>query len=291
MIRRWMPKRPAAAHKGDFGHALIIAGSRGMVGAGVLSAWGALRGGSGLVTLATVRSQQAAAAAHLRPEAITLALRETSGGSVYAGGVSEALRWMRQRRITSLVIGPGLSRSAEAAQFVRNLLRRLQSDPMNLRGIVLDADGFLAMGPKGLLSNTLPMIVTPHPGELSKFTGRSVGSSRSERISAAAKFAKLYRVICVLKGSGTVVSDGVRSYVNPTGNPGMARGGSGDVLSGLIGALIGQFGTSLYLLRASCIGVYVHGLAGDLAAAQKSRIAMLPGDLAERIPSAFKKLI
>ncbi len=285
-----MPKRPAAAHKSDFGHTLIIAGSRGMVGAGVLSAWGALRGGSGLVTLATVRSQQGAAATHLRPEAMTLSLRETPGGSLAASGVSEALRWMRLRRITSLVIGPGLSRSAEAARFVRSLLRRLQGDPMKLRGIVLDADGFLAMGPRGLAAANLPMIVTPHPGELSRFTGRSVGASRAERISAAVKFAKLYRVTCVLKGSGTVVSDGSRSYINPTGNPGMARGGSGDVLSGLIGALIGQFGTSLYLLRAACIGVYVHGLAGDLAAAQMSRIAMLPGDLAERIPSAFKKL-
>ncbi len=208
---------------------------------------------------------------------------------------------MKLRRITSLVLGPGLSRHPATAQLVRNLLKRLERNPLNLRGIVLDADGFIAAGSAGLsgrasLANpgsivsqsSLPIIVTPHPGELSKFTGDPVKSGRMDRLEAAEKFATLYRVICVLKGSGTVVSDGRQSYVNSTGNPGMAKGGSGDVLSGLLGALIGQFGTSLYLLRAACTGVYIHGLAGDLAAKHKSQIAMLPGDLAEQIPAAIK---
>ncbi len=294
LIRRWLPRRPDDAHKGHFGHTLVIAGSQGMAGAGVLAAWGALRGGSGLVTLATVRSRQDAAALALiksrRPEAMTLGLPETFTGSLSVKALPILLRFIAQRRITSLVIGPGLSRSNETARLVRRLLQRLERDPLNLRGIVLDADGFLAAGNQILRARKLPVIVTPHPGELARFAGARVEAGGAARLKAAEKFATLYRVVCVLKGSGTVVSDGRNSYVNTTGNPGMAKGGSGDVLAGLLGALIGQFGTSLYLLRAACVGIFVHGLAGDLAAAQKSRMSMLPGDLAEQIPAAIKKI-
>ncbi len=260
-----------------------------MVGAGVLAAWGALRSGSGLVTLATVRSQQASAAAKLRPEAMTLGLKETSNGAMSANNLSTIIQWIVRRKITSLVIGPGLSRNVETARLIRRLLQRLERNSFNVRGIALDADGFLAVGKGGLSKTRLPIVATPHPGELKKFTGASVGDGSAERILAAEKFAKLYRVTCVLKGHKTVISDGRHSYVNSTGNPGMARGGCGDVLSGMIGALISQFGTSLYLLRSACIAVYVHGLAGDLAAKQKTQLAMLPGDLAELIPDAFKK--
>lgn len=289
LIRHWLPRRRSDSHKGDYGHTLIVAGARGMVGAGVLSAWGALRGGSGLVTLATVRSQQSAAAAKLRPEAMTFALDETSDGTLSSKNISPLLARIAEKRITSLVLGPGLSRNAETARFVRGLLARLAANTGTLRGTVLDADGFLALAAQKPKPLSLPVIVTPHPGELARFLRVPTAAIQAERSRWAEKFARLYGVICVLKGHRTVISDGKAAYVNPTGNPGMATGGTGDVLSGLIGALIGQFGTSLYLFRAACAGVYLHGLAGDLAAESKGRISMLAGDLAERIPDAIKK--
>ena len=284
IIRRWLRPRPKNSHKGDFGHVLIIAGSRGMIGAGILSARGALRSGAGLVTLAVPKDQQASVIKHLSPEAMTLGLSESSA-------IPSVLGFMKKRRITSLVIGPGLSRKTQARTFVRKLLPRLGSFP-TLKGIVLDADGFIALsGTEILKKMKIPVIVTPHAGELSLFTGTKTSASPAGRKGQAEKFAKLNRVICVLKGHRTVVASGRATFVNPTGNPGMARGGSGDVLSGMIGALLPNVRPPEAAFKAACAGVYVHGLAGDLAAREKTEIAMSAGDLAEKIPSAFKKIL
>lgn len=186
-----------------------------------------------------------------------------------------------------------------------------------MAGIVLDADGFLSLKPEGGLDvfqdTDLPIIVTPHPGELAQFCGLKTSQIQENRIEIARKFAKLNRVVCVLKGHQTVITDGEKTFLNTTGNPGMATGGSGDVLTGLIAALIPQMkksgkevlefkvqgsklktaGTpnSSNLLHAACVGVFIHGLAGDLAKKEKTEISMIASDIAEKIPEAFARAV
>jgi len=296
-IAQWIPKRNAHSHKGNFGHVLIIAGSRGMAGAGILCSFGALRGGSGLVTLAVPESQQPAVSEKGRPEAMTLALPETYEGTISVRALNKVINFIKLRKITSLAIGPGLSRNSQTKRFLKNLMEKLSKNPCSLTGIVLDADGFLGIKPKKKTSHPfknlkLPIIVTPHPGELAKFTGTRTSAIQKNRMDFARKFAKLNHIITVLKGNKTVISDGRESYINPTGNPGMATGGSGDVLTGLIAALLGNLsygpGESSFLLKAACAGVFIHGLAGDLAVKEKGAISMIAGDIAEKIPAAFQ---
>ncbi len=291
IVRSWLIRRPANSRKGDFGHVLIIAGSRGMAGAGILSAHGALRSGAGLVTLAVPKSQQPAAAKHVRPEAMTLGLPENTQGGISSKAKNPLLLYIRRRRITSLVIGPGLSRNSETAKFVKTFLLSL-NDCKTLKAVILDADGFLACSKNKILPRIkIPVVVTPHAGEMSQFLGMSVNRIEAAREETALKFAKLFRVICVLKGRRTVISDGNQTCVNPTGNPGMARGGSGDVLSGVIASLILNIKGPEAIFKSACAGVYVHGLAGDLAAKEKTQIAMTAGDIAENMPGAFGKIL
>lgn len=289
-IRSWLVKRPPQSHKGSFGHVLIIAGSRGMIGAGVLSACGALRGGAGLVTLATPKSLQLIAARHLRPEAMTLGLPERSG-TLVPKAAAPLLAFIRRRRVTSIALGPGLSRARQAQAFAVRFFSLLKKEA-GVNGLVLDADGFLAFsGRPGPWKGGPPVIVTPHPGELAAFLKTARSRVEAAREETAEKFAKLNGVITVLKGHRTVVTDGKRTFINPTGNPGMARGGSGDVLSGLIPALLLNVKLPDQPLKAAAAGVFVHGLAGDLAAKEKTQIAMTAGDIAEKIPAAFKKAL
>ena len=292
LVRSWIPKRKRDSHKGDYGHVLIVAGSRGMAGAGILCSQGALRGGSGLLTLAVPRSQQTVAAKKGRPESMTLGLPETPSGTISFKAVPVLLKYIRKRRVTSLAVGPGLSRNPETARSVRKLLKRLDS-LKSLQGIVLDADGFLALAPQNLKSLHLPLIVTPHPGEMARFCGAKTAEVQGNRVQFSQKFAKLNGIVCVLKGDRTVVSDGKNTFINTTGNPGMATGGSGDVLTGLIAALIPQVSGSKPfspLLKAACAGVFVHGLAGDLAKKEKTELALIAGDISEKIPRAFKRV-
>ncbi|MBI1979759.1 MAG: NAD(P)H-hydrate dehydratase [Elusimicrobia bacterium] len=299
-IRPWIPQRKADSHKGDYGHTLIVAGSKGMSGAAMLSSLGALRGGSGLVTVALPESLQPIAAKFLRPEAMSLPLPETRQGTIHQKAAAFLTEWIRKRKVTSLAVGPGLSRDPRTIQFVRALYPLLNQTEVS--GIVLDADGFLALkAMRGspspiIIGKGLPTIVTPHAGEMTQFCdGTSLRNVR-DRMELAEKFAKLYRVVCVLKGHRTVISDGERTYVNPTGNPGMATGGSGDVLTGLIAALVSQkskttMSPNARLLQSACVGVYVHGLAGDIGRNEKTEISLIAGDIAESIPKAFKELI
>lgn len=313
IVARWIPRRKSASHKGDYGHVLIIAGSRGMVGASVLSSLGALRGGAGLVTVAVPKSQQPIVAKQLRSESMTLPLRETSFGTLSSESLPQLLNFIRKRKISSLALGPGLSRKSETVQFVKKLLTLLNKINSTIRGIVLDADGFLALKTGGKESRfldqlSLPIVVTPHAGELANFCNVTVASIEKNRIEWAKKFARFYQVISVLKGNETVISDGKRVYLNTTGNPGMATAGSGDLLTGLISALIPQLqnadkiverkrsvkNSTLYpnsvLVRAACVGVFVHGLAGDLAKEEKTEVAMIAGDIADQISNAFKRV-
>lgn len=300
LVRLWLPARKPDSHKGNYGHALLIAGSRGMAGASVLCSYGALRGGGGLVTVAVPRSLAQTVARNVRPEAMILRLPEDRAKGLSPGSCAAVLDYVKKRKITSLAIGPGLSREKKAVEFVRKLLRSLEGRTPSIQGVVLDADGFLAMGSgpgaKDLLARLrLPVIVTPHPGEMARFLGTSTSAVQKDRIDCARKFAKLNRVVCVIKGHETVISDGKSTFVNSTGNPGMATGGSGDVLTGLISAIIPQVaqGTDRqekrpYLLRAACAGVYIHGLAGDLARKDRTEIALIAGDIAEKISQAWK---
>src|SRR3989338_5492536 len=302
LVKSWIPKRKKESHKGDYGHTLILAGSQGMSGASVLAALGALRGGSGLVTVATPKSQQPILAKHLAPDALTLSLPETSQGSFSIKAIQMILPWMERRKIACLALGPGISRNSQTALFIKKLLFALDKNKGLVQGIVIDADGFLALnngkGQSPLLEKiSLPIIVTPHLGEMAKFCNVSKAQIEKDRVEFLKKFAKLYRVICVLKGYQTLISDGQKTYLNPTGNPGMARGGSGDVLTGLIAALISQMVSTKncdkkeLLLKAASLGVYLHGLSGDLAKKEKTEIGMIASDIAECLPSAYKKVI
>ncbi len=294
LIQNWLPPRKKDSHKGDFGHVLIIAGSRNLSGAATLCGWGALRGGAGLVTIAVPKSIQPSLLKWLRPEAMTLPLPETKEGSFSTKSVPLLIDFIKKRKITSLALGPGLSRHSYG--FVQNLLMKIESLSSQIQGIVLDADGFLALTPKGshpslLQKISLPLIVTPHAGEMAKFMGTTPALIQKDRIAHAKKFAKLYRVVAVLKGDQTVTTDGEKIYINSTGCPGMARGGSGDILTGLISALVAQVKGPDFLMKAAVLGVYLHGLAGEIAQKNKTEVAMLSGEIAQALPQAFKYLL
>jgi len=281
-IKSLILTRRKKAHKGDFGHVLIIAGSRGMTGAAILCANGALRCGAGLVTAGVPESQQKIVAANIRPEAMTLPLPETDGKFSFKA-LQGILKFIKSRKVTSLAIGPGIGKSSDITKLVKKLLQRIALP------VILDADGLNALsGSIDVFKKAKAgLIITPHPGELSRLSGLPAKKINGNRIKAAEQFARCNKVVCVLKGYGSVVSDGKKSFVNTTGNPGMATGGTGDVLSGMISALTSQVKEPKALNAALC-GVFLHGLAGDIAAKKKTRIGLLARDVAESIPEAIK---
>ena len=274
-----LPKRRPESHKGDCGRVLIVAGSPGMTGAACLTAMGALRGGAGLVTVACPRGVQPVVAAKLT-EALTISLPECVEGSVSSAAVAEIEKPLARADIVAA--GPGLGTAPDTIEFVKRLL------PAVARPLVLDADALsaLAGGIELLTRRSHPTIITPHPGELARMFGSSVEDIQSDRSAWAVRAAKETGAVCVLKGHGTVVSDGGETHINETGNPGMATGGSGDVLTGLIAALLAQ---GLGPLGASRLGVYLHGLAGDLAARKLGQFSMIAGDIVDYLPDAFRQ--
>ena len=273
------------AHKGDFGHVMIVAGSRGMTGAAVLSGYGALRCGAGLVTVAVPETQQNVIAAHIRPEAMTLGLPDKVG-KFSSNAYKKIIDFITKRKVSSMVLGPGIGKSSEITKLVKKLLNSVRIP------LVLDADGLNALsGSAGLLKKAkADVIITPHPGELSRLSGLTAGRINKNRIESAENCAKKYGVVCVLKGHKTVISEGTKTFVNSTGNPGMASGGTGDVLSGMIAALLPQV-KEPKLLNAAIAGVYFHGLAGDMASKVNTQIGLLAEDLAEAVPNAIKKAL
>lgn len=281
--RSWLPPRPRDSHKNDFGHVLVVGGAPGMSGAPRLAAVGALRGGAGLVTLAVPRSLEVIAAVGGPWEALTLALPE-SGGAVSAAAWPVVAAYARRRPLTALVVGPGLSVTAGSAAFVR---RALAGPGLP---VVLDADGLNALAGDKKYRPAVPVVATPHPGEAARLLGISAAAVQKDRPAAGRTLARRLGGVCVLKGHRTVISDGNRCVVNPTGNPAMATGGAGDVLAGLIAALIGQVAgptPAERLWRAAVLGARLHGLAGDRAARRGGPITA--GDLAEEIPAAFRR--
>jgi len=272
--------RAVDAHKGDFGKVCIVAGSVGMSGAAALAGRAALRAGAGLVRVATAKSVLPIVAS-IEPSFTTIALAEDSAGRISAKAINTILDAVGENDV--LAFGPGVGIS----QGLRSILETLLEQE-HLR-LVIDADGLnnlcrIKDWPLKLRAN---LILTPHPGEIKRLWS-SVFRERlpSERQQQAGQLAQNSKTIVVLKGAGTVVTDGQRVYINETGNPGMATAGSGDVLTGVITALIGQ---GLTDFDAAVLGVYIHGLAGDIAAEKAGQISLMTTDIIESLPEAFMK--
>jgi NAD(P)H-hydrate epimerase len=278
--RRLLPRRPPDGHKGTFGRVLVVAGSEGMSGAAILSCRGALRAGAGLVVLASVGSVIATARASL-PEALTLALPERRG-HVAREAITALL--METERANALVLGPGLSRDAQVGEVVLALLEGSRCP------IVLDADGlFYLTGRLDLLRRVAgKAVLTPHPGEMSRLVDRSAEEIDQERIEVVRSFAREHGVILLLKGRPTAIGlpDG-EVYLNPTGNTGLAKGGSGDVLAGMIGGLLAG---GVSPRDAALLGAYLHGLAADLLAGEGAERTILPSDIVEALPRAVAEV-
>lgn len=276
-----LPPRPAESHKGLFGHALVVGGSRGMSGAITLSGLATLRSGAGLVTLAVPRSIQDVVAGY-NPSYMTVGLADATNHMV-EDAAHEVLALAEG--MTALALGPGLGRSPGTADFVARLYREVQQ-PM-----VVDADALFALaGHKELLTEAAgPRILTPHPGEFARLTGAKSARDDSTRSQAAGELASASGgsnpTIVVLKGHHTVITDGKQFALNHTGNPGMATGGTGDVLTGVITALVCQHLTPFDAAR---LGVHVHGLAGDLVAEKLGQISLIASDLIDYLPAAFQ---
>ena len=275
-----LPIRPPQTHKGDVGHVFVIAGSVGLTGAATLCSLGALRTGAGLVTLGIPESLNDLMEVKLT-EVMTKPFPETKARTFSLQALPKLVSVIEQ--IDALAIGPGLSQEPQTKQLVRQLLPRI------VKPCVVDADGLNALAdePQLLKRLTLPVILTPHPGEMGRLIRQSAQDIQRDRERTAKEFATHYRAVVVLKGYRTVVAnvDG-ELYVNDTGNPGMASGGCGDVLTGIIAGLLGQH---LSLFDAARLGVYLHGLAGDLAAAERGQVGLIASDLLDRIPLAIRQ--
>jgi NAD(P)H-hydrate epimerase len=272
--------RVAESQKGDYGRVLLVAGSRGKTGAAHLAAAGALRSGAGLVTVATPASCQPVLAT-LGVEYMTEALDETSDGQI----AWEALDRILESRADVIAIGPGLGRAPSTMALVQAVVER-SGVPL-----VLDADALFAfVGESDRLTgrDDQTIIITPHPGEMARLTGLTVQAVQSNRVEVARTFATTHHVHVILKGHRTVVAtpDG-KAFLNLTGNPGMATGGTGDVLTGVVSAWLAQL---LDAEDASQLAVYLHGLAGDLAAADEGEVAMVAGDIVDRLGDAVLEL-
>lgn len=267
---RWLlPRRRRSAHKGDFGHLLIVAGAEGYTGAPVMCAHAAARSGAGLVSVAAPRAIYPIVAAQCPPEVMPQPVDVDSLTAEVLAGYD------------AVAIGPGLGRSAEARSLVWRVLTHARCP------VVVDADGLYALTDAldALAKLRRSLVLTPHPGEMGRLIGLSAAAVQQDRWGVARRFAAQQHAMVVLKGAGTVVTDGGTLWINNTGNPGMARGGMGDALTGIIGALLAQ---RLAPLDAARVGVFVHGLAGDLACEQQGEQALLVSDLIAALAAAFK---
>ena len=284
IARRWVPVWPKAANKGERGRVMIVAGSRGMIGAAVLSSIGAVRSGAGLVRLLTVASQQRVAASRAPLEVMTSGVPEAADGHLAARAASRIRRASDSFRPRVIAAGPGLGTSSGVRTVVRMLLN-------GRTPLVLDADGLNAFAGKGLPTHGAPLIITPHPGELSRLIGWSIDRINAHRVDAARLAAERFHCVCLLKGAGTIVTDGRRALKNTSGNAAMASGGMGDVLTGIIAALWAQMrGDAASALNAAALGAFVHGRAADIGVTRAARQTLLASDLAGFLSSAFKSL-
>ncbi len=274
-----LTSRAADSNKGDFGRVLIVAGSRGMTGAAILCGRAALRGGAGLVQVAVPHGVLAVVAAG-DPCFMTVPLVQDAEGRLDFAALADIFALEQSQ--TVLAVGPGLGRSTELSRMLPELVGKAT------RPLVLDADGLNAFAGQAakLRTRGVPLIVTPHPGEMARLLGIETRAVQADREATAVRFARSHGAVVVLKGHGTVVTDGRRLYRNTTGNPGMATGGTGDVLTGLTAALLGQ---GLEPFAAAQLAVYLHGRAGDLARDQLGEVSLIATDLLDFLPAAIRQ--
>lgn len=282
VLSSFLPPRNIEAHKGNFGHLVIVAGSKEKPGALSMASMGALRCGVGLVTAASVESALNVLHNHSY-EAMGLVLDQTPSGTIALSSLPKLIKFLEDK--DCLVLGPGLSLEAETQEFVRRLVLNT-SIP-----VVLDADGInsFSKNPQILKARTGEKVLTPHPGELSRLLDVPISEIKKDRIEFVRKTVKETNSTVILKGYMTLIActnDIV--WVNTTGNPGMATGGIGDVLSGMVGSFIAQ---KINPFKSCPLAVYLHGLAGDLVAKSKGEESLIPRDLIEFIPQAFNELL
>jgi NAD(P)H-hydrate epimerase len=279
--------RDPGGNKGTYGHALIVAGSLGKSGAAVLSARGALRSGAGLVTVATPLDVLATVSAGA-PEMMTAPLAATDAGTASLRNLDYGRFADMAKGKSVLAVGPGLSMQSETQQFIRHIVSETELP------LILDADGLNAYAGMAdhLNERKAPALaVTPHPGEMARLLGLTVKEVQARRLEVALEAAGRWRAYVILKGFHSILATpSGNAYVNTTGNPGMATGGTGDVLTGILAGLTAQFGIEDWA-RVLGMGVYLHGLAGDIAASRVGHAPMIATDLIEAIPEAYSQIL
>jgi NAD(P)H-hydrate epimerase len=274
--------RPGDAHKGDFGKVCIIAGSVGMSGAAALAGRSALRAGAGLVRVAVPKSVLPIVAS-IEPSFTTIPLAEDTAGRISAKAINTILNAVSEN--DALAFGPGVGTSSALRSVLETLIKQEQ-----LR-LLIDADGLnnLSRIKDWAAKLKATLILTPHPGEIKRlWAGLFREQLPPDRQKQAVQLAQRTKTVVALKGAGTVVTDGQKVFINKTGNPGMATAGSGDVLTGVMTALIGQ---GLSNLDAAVLGVYIHGLAGDIAAKKTGQVSLMATDIIESLPEAFTRSV
>ena len=273
--------RPAASNKGNFGHVLVLGGSTGKAGAAAMAGMAVLRAGAGLSTVATAKSVLATVAG-FHPELMTEPLEETESGSIALAALQGLDALVKAK--TVLAVGPGISRHPKTAEFVRGVVGKYQVH------IVLDADGLNAFDGRAaeLKSAAGRLVITPHPGEMARLAASTIPAVQHDRLNVARTFAREHGLIVVLKGHRTLIAqpDGT-VWVNTTGNPGMATGGTGDILTGMVAGLIAQ--NPDRIAEAVITAVHLHGLAGDVASESVGEHSLVATDLLKALPEAFRR--
>lgn len=282
---RLLAPRPRESNKGSYGHVLVFGGSVGKAGAAAMAGFAALRVGAGLSTVATAKSVLATVAG-FHPELMTEPLTETAEGTIAVKALEQGFAALVERK-TVIAIGPGISRNPESSAFVRGMLK---SDAVKRDvAMVIDADALNAFENRAdeLKGRGHTMVITPHPGEMARLTGMSIAEVQAKRLEIALQFAHEHELIVVLKGHRTLIAspDGT-VWVNSTGSPGMATGGTGDVLTGMVAGLIAQHPKQA--LEATALAVFLHGLAGDLASKIIGEGSMVATDLLRFLPESFR---
>ncbi|MBR4632460.1 MAG: NAD(P)H-hydrate dehydratase [Elusimicrobia bacterium] len=281
-------KRKNNSFKNNFGHVLVIAGSYNMPGAGVLCANSAITSGAGLVTIAFPKSAYPVIAKNIKPEIMLLPLEEKNG-TFSKSAQNKILKFIEKRKITSVAVGCGTGKNSSVKNLILSIIKKFDIY------VTIDADGLNSLEGKQRQSiikefknSKSKITVTPHPKEFERISGIKYKEDTNYRKQITKTFAKNNDIICLLKGHKTVVSDGNKIYVNNTGNAGMATAGSGDVLTGTISAFICIENKDLLLKVATA--VYVHGLAGDFAAKEKTQVSLTASDIIGNISKAIKKI-
>jgi NAD(P)H-hydrate epimerase len=278
---KMLPKRRPDTHKGTYGHLTVIAGSRGKGGAAALSSISALRAGAGLVTLALPECLNVSFEVGI-PEVMTLPLPDTREGTIDKSSYKILLKFLDGK--SAVLIGPGITTNPSTSSLIKNIIKEVSCP------LLIDADGIniIADNMDLLKDKSSPIAVTPHPGEMARMLNSTSKEIQGNRIESSRKLSVEYGIYVILKGARTIVTTPEGDvYINPTGNPGMATAGTGDVLSGIIAGFISQ---GLSVRDSSILGVYLHGLAGDIAAGELSQTALIASDLLKTFPEAIKRV-